>query len=256
MRVAIAPFLRSCPKVITLGVRPALGDYDPREIRLLASCNRVFFPTPRFAPIFNAAGKETFPSGFTYRVRKSRLAAEVLFQFHACPHPRTLVYFGRRKASIPDDFRFPCRAMGPANSSPPRLIGSPEELETVAALWNPLIIQEDSEYRERFRVVFVNFECIAIHKIHKIHKLSAPGRGPEAVEPVGAARIGEEFIGSHVARFVRSAYLNDIAVEIGLERKAGWQMLALTRPPLAWRSPRGVVNRHEYIAGLIEAETL
>ena len=87
--VAIAPFLRSCPHLITLGVRASMGEYTPCQRRMLLSASQILFPTPRFVGILQAAGKKTFPSALAYSVRKSRLIQEVLFQFLKCPHPLT-----------------------------------------------------------------------------------------------------------------------------------------------------------------------
>src|SRR5208337_1638471 len=71
--VAIAPFLRSCPRLITLGVRASMGDYTPRQREMLLSARQIFFPTLRFVKILEAAGIKTFPSAFAYSVQKSGL---------------------------------------------------------------------------------------------------------------------------------------------------------------------------------------
>ncbi len=91
--VAIAPFLRSCQHLVTLGIRPSLGDYTSGQREMLLSASQIFFPTQRFVRILQAAGKKTFPSAFAYSVQRSRLIQEVLFQFLKCPHPFTLIYY-------------------------------------------------------------------------------------------------------------------------------------------------------------------
>jgi len=98
----------------------------------MLSAGRIFFPTPRFVKIFEAAGKSTFPNGFTYKIRKSRVVEEVLFQFLACPHPRTRIYFGRQKKSIPEHFSFPFLAMGANKSGTAHLLRNAHELEELA----------------------------------------------------------------------------------------------------------------------------
>lgn len=239
--IAIAPFLESCPVVKTLGVRPAISDYSPDERRILASAARIFFPTPRFAKIFEAAGGNTFPNAFTYRLRKSTLLQTTLLQFSGCPHPRTRIYFGRQKASIPDDFSFPFIAMGPNRSDRARVVQNSLQLADPADRFNPLIIREYIEYEERMVLVFVNYECIA-----EIRNLS-----------------GEENFSAHAASFpaycfhppaaelLRSFQVCDIAVEVGFNKERGMLIDSFARPPLSWKTPKGVVNRHKYISDLI-----
>ena len=110
--VAIAPFLRSCPQLVTLGVRPSMGDYTPWQRGMLLSASQIFFPTPRFVRVLQAAGKKTFPSAFAYSVQKSRLTQEVLFQFLKCPHPFTRIYYGGQKSSILRRFFFSVSSNG------------------------------------------------------------------------------------------------------------------------------------------------
>ncbi|MFZ2447794.1 MAG: hypothetical protein WAW37_15675 [Syntrophobacteraceae bacterium] len=247
-RIAIAPFLVSCPRVITLGVRAAVSDYSAEEKGLLASAGRIFFPTPRFAKIFEAAGKDTFPNAFTYGLRKSRQAQEALFRVGGWPHPRARVYFGRQKASIVPDFRFPFLAMGPNVSDRPRLIENTPQLADATGEFNPLIIREKLEYDERFLLVFVNFECIAT--LQEVPGATAP---PVAFSRPTATDLPPSAAGFRhtLSNLLRSFRINDIAVEIGLSATADAQVLSLVRPPLWWRTPGGTANRHDLIAGLI-----
>jgi ribosomal protein S6--L-glutamate ligase len=257
--VAIAPLLGSCPGLITLGVRPSMGDYTPRERELLLSARRIFFPTPRFAGILEAAGKETFPSAFAYRVRKSRLIQEVLFQFLKCPHPRTRAYYGRQKNWIVDDFPPPFLAMGPQMLSGVRRIASECDLQVLSEIHNPLIINEIVEYRERLEFVFVNYECAGILK-----RVPSGGQCEFDCPGIpGAARLANGEVAEYSAtevvprlkRLLRSVRLNDIAVEIGITPQ-GWQLIEFVRPPLSWPSHEGVIDRFRYICSLIETERL
>ena len=247
-RIAIAPFLRACPGVITLGVRPSLGDYPKRERELLASCRRIFFPTPRFVRIFEAAGKETYPSSFSYRLRKSRVSQEVLFQLFGSPHPRTRLYYGHRKDSVLSDFRFPLRAMGPDIASAAYSVQDVHDLEVVAERYNPLIIQEELEFVERFRLIFANYDCIAIHR--------RDPDDPVSCHPVFPSHSCLGFIACDVAPLLRSVQLNEIAVEIGFSRAAGWQIIEMRIPPVSWASEAGIINRHQYLCGLVEKGVL
>jgi hypothetical protein len=254
--VAMAPLLRTCPGLITLGVRASMGDYTPGERKILLAARLIFFPTPRFAGILEAAGKKTFPSAFAYRVRKSRLAQEVLFQFLKCPHPRTRIYYGRQKSGIADDFPPPFLAMGPRISTGSRLVSGAHDLPALSVLHNPLIIQEIVEYEERFQLVFLDYECVGILKW-------VPGRAqrsfdgseiptaPRTVNREAPEHFSREIV-SRLEKLLRSVRLNDIAVEIGITRH-GWQLIEFVRPPLSWPSHEGVAHRLRFICRLIES---
>ncbi|MEN6441316.1 MAG: hypothetical protein ABFD97_22335 [Syntrophobacter sp.] len=246
--IAIAPFLESCPEITTLGIRASLCDYSPAERKLLASADRVYFPTPRFAKILEAAGKQTFPSCLTYRIRKSRLVQETLFQFSGCPHPRTRIYFGRRKASISADFRFPFVAMGPGMQDGIFPVNDTKSLVELAEKYNPLIVREEVRYERRLWLLFVNYECIWI------------ADGTPGVETIGRRTIGTlsddpmlEPCIHETGILVRSFRLNDIAVEIGFSMTEGWGITSMAKPPVSWQSAHGAVSRYEYISSLIRA---
>ena len=231
--VAIAPFLRSCSRVVTLGVRTALGDYSRAERELMLAARLIFFPTLRFVKIFEAAGKSTFPNGFTYTIRKSRVVEEVLFQFLACPHPRTRIYFGRQKKSIPEHFSFPFLAMGANKSGMAHLLSNVRELEELAVRYNPLIIQENIEYEDRFRMTFVNYDFVGIDGIVSSKTGSMSARGM----PSGG--FVENLI-DEVGRIVKSAGLNDIGVDVGIGER-GWSIIEFARPPVFCSTPGGMV---------------
>ncbi|MGA2402870.1 MAG: hypothetical protein ABSG91_14390 [Syntrophobacteraceae bacterium] len=246
--VAIAPLLRSCPRLITLGVRACMGDYTPGQKELLLCARQIIFPTPRFVRILEAAGKKTFPSAFAYSVQKSRLIQEALFQFLKCPHPLTRIYYGRQKGSIVDDFPFPFRAMGPGTTDRARLVSNGSDLRAMSEIYNPLIIQEVLDYHERFLLVFINYECAG-------RQCVSDGSWTFPNHPVDKGRVAEFFnseVMSCFEKLLRSVQLNDVAVEIGLTRK-GWQLIELARPPLSWPSTEGVITRRQHISRLIEA---
>ena len=257
--VAIAPFIHPCPQLVTLGVRPSMGDYTPRQRRMLLSASQIFFPTPRFVRILQAAGKKTFPSAFTYSIQKSRLIQEVLFQFLKCPHPFTRIYYGRQKSSIPEDFSFPFKAMGPKLVGGARLVSNAGDLHALAEIYNPLIIQEMLDYAECFRLVFVNYKCEGIIKrVSSWAQCGFNGRsvspGPQLGQGIGLEFFSREIV-SCLEKLLRSMQINDIAVEIGTTRR-GWRLIELARPPLSWPTPEGLSNRHKLISHLIESNKL
>jgi ribosomal protein S6--L-glutamate ligase len=254
--VAIAPFLRSCPRLITLGVRASMGDYTTWQRETLLSARKIFFPTPRFVRILEAAGKKTFPSGFAYSVQKSRLIQEALYQVLKCPHPFTRIYYGRQKSTIPDDFPFPVYAMGPDMIGKAWLVSNSCDLGAVSEIYNPLIIQEVLDYRKRFLLVFINYECAGIVKKEPCGgECEFHCSGISANHPVDKRGFPKYLSGeviAYIEKLLRYVQLNDIAVEIGLTLQ-GWQLIELVRPPLSWPSAEGVINRYRHISRLIES---
>ncbi|MGO9532040.1 MAG: hypothetical protein ACLP2X_06955 [Syntrophobacteraceae bacterium] len=254
--VAIAPFLRSCPRLITLGVRASMGDYTPRQREILLSARQILFPTPRFVRILEAAGKKTFPSAFAYSVQKSRLIQEALYQVLKCPHPRTRIYYGRQKSSIPDDFPFPVYAMGPDMLGKAWLITNSSDLRAVSEIYNPLIIREMLDYEKHFLLVFINYECAGIVKKRPgegQHEFDCSGvSAHHTVEKGGFPRFLSGEVIAYIEKLLRYVQLNDIAVKIGLTCQ-GWQLIELVRPPLSWPSAEGVINRYRHISSLIES---
>jgi hypothetical protein len=89
LKVALAPFLRECAGVITLGIRAAMSDYSQKERDLLLHAERIFFPTPRFSMLFKALEKSTFPSATTYGYQRSRVIQQLLTESLGLAHPRT-----------------------------------------------------------------------------------------------------------------------------------------------------------------------
>ncbi len=254
--VAIAPFLRSCQHLVTLGIRPSLGDYTSGQREMLLSASQIFFPTQRFVRILQAAGKKTFPSAFAYSVQRSRLIQEVLFQFLKCPHPFTRIYYGRQKSSILEDFSFPFRAMSQKTPGIKRPVSNADDLRVLCDIYNPLIIQEVLDCEECFLLVFVNYTCVGI-----IKRVSSGAQGEFESHPISSNQkleqaIGLEFFSREIVccleKLLRSLQINDIAVEICTTRR-GWYLVELARPPLSWQTPDGVHNRFKLISSLIES---
>lgn len=257
--VAVAPFLCSCPRVATLGIRYSIADYTPQQRKMLVSASQILFPTQRFVKILHAAGKITFPSYFTYSVQKSRLMQEVLFQFLKCPHPLTRIYYGHQKSSIIEGFSFPLKAMGPKMTDNARLVSNECDLNIISKVYNPLIIQEVLNYRERFRLLFVNYECSGVLK--RIPEVEL-GRFGGCEVPSDSCLdqvevpvcLGGEIV-SYLEKFLRSVQIDDIAAEIGITGD-GWRLIELSRPPVYWKTAAGPINRFSLISSMIESNLL
>ncbi len=257
--VAMAPFLRACPQVTTLGIRSSLVDYTPQQRRMLLSARLVLFPTQRFVRVLQAAGRKTFPSSFAYSIQKSRLMQEVLFQLLKCPHPLTHLYYGRQKNSILEDFAFPFWALGPKKTDNAWLVSNERDLKEISGIYNPLIIQEMLHYSERFRLLFVNYECCGVlgrvcgEELRSFDSCEIPSKTylDRAVAP---ASFSGEII-SDLERLLRSVQINDIVAEIGITRGC-WRLIELLRPPVYWQTHTGLVNRFNLISSMIESNLL
>ncbi|MCE5333243.1 MAG: hypothetical protein LLG06_01500 [Desulfobacteraceae bacterium] len=250
--VAIAALLTSCSKVKTLGIRASLGEYPRADRDAILGANRIFFPTPKFVRIFEAVGKATFPSGISYTLRRSRLVQEALLQILKCPHLLTRSYFGRQKTRICSEFRFPFHVMCREPSRPRVTVTNGDELISLAATLNPLIVREIPSYENRFFITLVNFAATAVKRCGAEN---ANGAGDlEAWKALRRSDMGEHVL-LKLEDLARRAGLNDIAVEVGIDG-CGWQAIEFARPAVAWMSPKGPVNRHEYIARLIESGEL
>ncbi len=251
IKVALAPFLRSCTAIRTLGIRPAIDDYSAEEKDLLRSAEVVFFPTPRFAYLFNALQIPTFPGYTTYRFQHSRVLQQILLGYVGMPHPATRIYFGKRqKAKIPDTFRLPFIAMGPiATLEHKHLVDDRAALEVYADRYNPLIIQEAVAWTERIRILCVHTECVGAVRRNDMDTLSS------RYEPVSMEQPALRSVLEVTRNFVRNVHLDDIVIEWGYGNGA-WQLLEMTRPPVRWPMTKGILNRHHYVCELVQSGRL
>ena len=245
-KVALAPFLSSCPEVVTLGIRPSMEEYTPEERDLLLGASRIFFPTPRFADLFQALGIATFPRPTTYRYQRSRVLQQLLFQYMDCPHEKTRIYHGRRKARIPQDFPFPFLLLSPwTRSAASFLVSDPGDFLRTAPLFNPVLARRKVAWRERWRLLWVGFQCLGGQRLAPFES-GGPSFEPVPLEPPFPGGVMERS-----RDLLLRAGLDDIVVEWGQTQDGEWKIIGLSRPPVKWETPGGVVHRHEHIARLI-----
>jgi hypothetical protein len=208
----------------------------------------VFFPTPRFAELFRAAGKRTFPSATTYQYQRSRLLQQFLFDYAKLPSPRTRAYYGmRQRERILKEFAFPLVALSPdAGQKETHLVTEGEELESLTAPYRPVLIREALPWVARVRMVFVQYQCLSAMRV--------PEDGPKTAEqsPIALRDACLVEILALTEKLLRSATLEDIAVEWGYAEKQWW-ILGLARPPAKIRTIAGVLNRHQYLCELIQS---
>jgi hypothetical protein len=247
LKVALAPFLRACPGVITLGVRASVADYGAAELELLRQAACIFFPTPRFAELFRAAGKTTFPAATTYQYQRSRLLQQFLFDYAGLPSPRTRAYHGvRQKERILKEFAFPLVVLSPdAGQKESHPLTEVRELDSLTAQHRTVLIREALPWVARVRMVFVQYQCLSALRVTQV------SAGDATQEPVALKEACLVEILARTKKLLRTAMLEDIAVEWGYVRRQWW-LLGLARPPAKIRTIAGVLNRHQYLCELLQ----
>ncbi|MHC1745147.1 MAG: hypothetical protein AB9873_19250 [Syntrophobacteraceae bacterium] len=246
-RIALAPFLGSCPPVLTLGIRPSMGDYTETERALIRQAARIFFPSARFFTVFQAIDKPTFPSAASYLYRRSRLHQQILFKVLAMPHPKTRIYFGtRQKERIRDEFRLPVEVMAP-DLLPGRAHYADDWRRALeyAAWYNPVIVREARTVADCVRLTSVQFTCIGAARGAYAQGGMAPIAPMTLHDPLLSELISE------TERLALAVGLDDIAIDWGLIDDT-WQLLQFARPPLRIDTPGHTLHRHDYICSLIE----
>ncbi len=246
--VALAPFLADCPAIVTLGLRCALDRYDARERELLRRCSVIFFPTRLYVDLFQAAGKRTFPQATTYRYQRSRLLQYALFRYLAIPTLCTRIYYGRQRQRIPDDFQLPVDLLSDRITGGwRRTVTTASQLREGVAGPGPLLVREGAALRRRLRALVVHDRVVGF-------QLAESDRPARSWVPLQRRDWPPQPV-EQAALLNRSAGLDDIVITWGEDRD-GWRCLELRRPPLRWRTPHGVVHRHELICKMVRAGLL
>ncbi len=172
--IALERRLEKCQNVVTLGVRPNFDDYDDEAAELIRAAAKIYYPTLFYADLFDAAGKQTFPSYHTYKCVQDKIKQTALFQLLRIPHPRTRVFYGKhQKKKITQYFKFPLIAKIPRGSAMGRgvwLIQNQEELQSYCQESFPAYIQEYLPTDRDIRVVVIGKECV-----HAYGRIAAEG---------------------------------------------------------------------------------
>lgn len=116
--IALESRLLRCRNVLTLGVRTNISDYSTGEMELMRAARKIFYPSVFYADLFDTLGKPVFPSYHTYKCVMDKIKQTALFDLLAIPHPRTRVFYGRRREEkIRRYFDFPFIAKVPRGSA-------------------------------------------------------------------------------------------------------------------------------------------
>ncbi|MFH1888221.1 MAG: RimK family alpha-L-glutamate ligase [Pseudomonadota bacterium] len=165
--IALGSRLAGCRGVRVLGVKPCFADYSAEELRLIRDAPRIYYPGPFYADILEAMGKSIFPSCMNHAFAQDKIRQTALFSALGVPHPRTRVYFGKkRQGRILADFSFPFIAKIPRNSSQGRgvfLVTGPEELAVYCGMVHAAYIQEYIPVDRDVRVVVIGKEAVAAY---------------------------------------------------------------------------------------------
>jgi ribosomal protein S6--L-glutamate ligase len=160
--LALEARLRGCSNVRTLGVRTNFSDYPLEEAEMIRSAEKVYYPTPFYADLFDAMGIDTFPSYHTYKCVQDKIKQTALFAMLGISHPRTRVFYGKRqKSKIFQYFSYPFIAKIPRGSALGRgvyLICGRRELDDYLAQNPVAYIQERLSIDRDIRVVVIGKE--------------------------------------------------------------------------------------------------
>ncbi len=250
--MALARFLRGDPRVVTLGVRPTLGDYTADERRLLREAHRVLFPTVRFADVLEAGGCRCFPSAATYRYQRWRPLQWALGAFLGLPMmPCRVCYGDKAKRQIRRMFRLPFRVLGPRSDKDPALrVDSWAVWDAVAGCSNPVIVSEWGDYRWRREVWVASGLVIAWRSVpwDGVADLDESPWVPGFPEGPVAEVAG------HSLCVCRRANIDDAVLCWGVRLGAGeFFFEGMRRPPPRLRSGANASRRHGLIfSALIE----
>ena len=162
--VAIEKRLRNCRNVITLGVRPNFSDYSQHEQALIHKADKIYYPSLFYADLLDAMGKKTFPSYHTYKCVQDKIKQTTLFELTGIPHPRTRLFYGKKKQNkIKAFFQFPFIAKIPRGSAMGRgvyLIQDQNDLEEYCQKTHVAYIQEYLPIKKDIRVVIIGRQAV------------------------------------------------------------------------------------------------
>jgi ribosomal protein S6--L-glutamate ligase len=213
--IALEGRLRRCRNVSTLGVRTNFRDYSEEERSRILAADTIYYPSTFYADLFNAIGKNTFPSYHTYKCVQDKIKQTALFDLLGIPHPRTRVFYGKRRhAEIRKAFDFPFVAKIARGSAMGRgvfLVRNAADLAAHCSRTAVAYIQEYLPIDRDMRVVVVGGRIV-----HAYWRIAMEGEfrsniatgGKVSLEPV------PEEARSLALRTARDCGWNDVGIDI------------------------------------------
>ena len=244
--IALEGRLRRCRNVATLGVRTNFRDYSAEERSWILAAHTIYYPSTFYADLFNAVGKNTFPSYHTYKCVQDKIKQTALFELLGIPHPRTRVFYGkRRQAEIRKSFDFPFVAKIARGSAMGRgvyLVRNEADLEAYCGRTVAAYIQEYLPIDRDMRLVVIGRRIV-----HAYWRIASEGEfrsnvalgGRVSLEPVPeearslalhtARACGWNDVGIDVCRHQGSLYVLEANMKYGLHgfREAGLDYVRL-----------------------------
>ena len=157
--VALGARLKQYPSIQTLGFKPNFQDYSNQEKNLILGAKKIYYPTAFYADLFNAMGKETFPSFHTYKFAMDKIKQTAVFNMLGIPHPETKIFYGKKqKQNILSFFTFPFigkKARGSSKGNDVYLIQNAEDLCLYLRNKGPAYIQEYFSIDRDMRVIII-----------------------------------------------------------------------------------------------------
>jgi len=213
--IALEHRLRHCRNVQTLGVRTNFLDYTGEEIQAIRRAPKIYYPSVFYADLFDAMGKQLFPSYHTYKCVQDKIKQTALFQMLGIPHPFTRVFYGKRQlAKIVDVFTFPLIAKIPRGSALGRgvfLVRNREELRSYLQQTSVGYIQEYLAIDRDIRVVVIGNQAV-----HAYWRLAVEGEYRSNVAVGGTIsleKVPEEAV-ALALQTARACGWNDVGMDI------------------------------------------
>ena len=157
--VALGMRLKQYPLINTLGFKPNFQDYSAQEKKLILNARRIYYPTAFYADLFNAMGKETFPSFHTYKFAQDKIKQTAIFNMLGISHPKTKVFYGKKqKQTILQSFAFPFiakKARGSAKGNDVYLIQNKQDISNYLKNKGPAYIQEYLPIDRDMRIIII-----------------------------------------------------------------------------------------------------
>jgi len=157
--VALGARLKQYNEILTLGFKPNFHSYSRQEKNTIIKAKKIYYPTAFYADLFNAMGKETFPSFHTYKFAQDKIKQTAIFNMLGIPHPNTRVFYGKKqKLEILIFFDFPFIAKKPRGSGKGNdvyLIQNHEDLLSYSNKKYPAYIQEYLPIDKDMRIIII-----------------------------------------------------------------------------------------------------
>ncbi|MBU1343392.1 MAG: ATP-grasp domain-containing protein [Proteobacteria bacterium] len=157
--VALGARVKQYPKILTLGFRPNFQEYSVQEQKQILTAKKIYYPTAFYADLFNAMGKQTFPSFHTYKFALDKIKQTAMFNMLGIPHPETKIFYGKKqKQTILQSFSFPFiakKARGSSKGNDVYLIRNNEDLLQYLENKKPAYIQEYLPIDRDMRIIII-----------------------------------------------------------------------------------------------------